>query len=232
MEEVSTGDAWDKKHGRLAPAKKFSKWQPVEYREGHHLSDGVRDPCLTDYGIQVAGKGVNDGLRLSLGGRGYAGPVGGLQPVGQGFSPELIVTSPLSRALQTALVMFDRCRATILVCPALTELLEDDTQGGMHPDGMPNCQGMSRPMLQTAIEAHPRSSGGLVELADFDSDVWYDAHRSYESKCKRFGDFLRWLAARPERRIAVVSHGMLLVSSAATQRVPNWMAAFVGPPLS
>jgi broad specificity phosphatase PhoE len=160
--------------------------------------------------VHIAGQGVNENVRLSLNTRGYGGPGCGLGSIAKNFAPELIVSSPLSRSLQTALVMFDRCVATIFVCPALKELEIDDTEEGKFIDGSASCQGMTKTMLQAAVEAHPRSSGGLVDFSQVPEDIWYNPLQTYDEKCNQFSEFLQWLAARRERRIAVVTHGNLL----------------------
>lgn len=212
LEATSKDDVkeWEAAVGRFAPAEKFAKWQSTEYRAGHLAFKNVRDPCLTECGAQVAEKGIGGPLRDLLAERGYAGPVGGLQPVGEKFDPELIVVSPMARALQTALCMFDNHKAPMIVQTPLAELTKDATCSGKFPEGKAGCHGMTRTMIQAAVDAHPRSSGGKIDLSHIEQDSWCDPFRTFEDKQHSFAEFLQWLAKRPERKIAVVTHGGLL----------------------
>merc|ERR1712146_735723 len=65
-------------------------------------------------------------------------------------------------------------------------------------------------MLQAAVDAHPRSSGGVVDMSQLRDEVWYNPKQSFEDKCKELDEFMNWLATRKERRVAIVSHGGLL----------------------
>jgi broad specificity phosphatase PhoE len=67
---------------------------------------------------------------------GYGGVAGGLRPVVAAFDPELVLVSPLARALQTALVATEGGGGAesvpILVHPALAEV-----GGGVGPHATP-----------------------------------------------------------------------------------------------
>jgi len=193
-------------------AREWAKWQAADFRAGHEQAGGIRDPCLSKDGARVAGSGVSeaDRVRLSAIKHGYEGPRGGLRCIGENFDPELILSSPLSRALQTAHVIFDRCKAPIVVCPSLKEIKLDETKGGKYPEGRPGCQGMPRSTLQAAVDAHPRSAGGAVDLGHLTEDIWYNPNQPFDEKCKNLEDLASWLATRKERRIAIVTHGKVL----------------------
>jgi hypothetical protein len=62
---------------------------------------------------------------------------GGLSKIMQSFAPQLVVTSPLARAVQTALVTFDDSAVPVVVHPFIKELKKDYTFGGRFPDGKP-----------------------------------------------------------------------------------------------
>lgn len=68
---------------------------------------------------------------------GYGGIQGGLNQITEAFAPELVVTSPLSRAIQTALVAFDHSDVPVLVHPHIKELKKDHTFNGRYPEGKP-----------------------------------------------------------------------------------------------
>ena len=191
-----------KRQGRTLGSR-FHSWHTPTFRAERR----GRDPCLTDVGVQAAGSGVeDDALRLRLNEVGYGGVAGGLEPVGSAFEPELIVCSPLSRAVQTALVMFNHSSAPLIVHPALKEIKADYTAGGKFPGGKPGCQGLPRSALEAALAAHPRSSGASADTSLLNDD-WFDPHEPHASQTARVDEFERWLMSRPERSVAVVSHG-------------------------
>lgn len=191
-----------KRQGRHLGSR-FRQWHTPAFRATRR---GM-DPCLTDTGVKAAGTGVEDEAeRLRLNEIGYGGVAGGLEPVGEAFAPELIVCSPLSRAVQTALVMFDSSDAPLVIHAAIKEIKDDYTAGGRFPDGKPGCRGLTRSALDAALAAHPRKSGACASTALL-SENWFDANESHGCQTARLKEFERWLLARPESRIAVVSHG-------------------------
>jgi glucosyl-3-phosphoglycerate phosphatase len=112
---------------------------------------------------------------------------------------ELIVTSPLTRAIETALLIFAGHRAPIRVEALHRERLEH------------SCDlGRARSILTAEFEA--------LDFAAF-PEIWWKHDRArpealvVESEAEltaRVSEFRDWLAARPERDIAVVGHGTFL----------------------
>lgn len=189
-------------------AERFRDWHPPGFREEDAAFGGLRDPCLSETGILVAGDGIPDETRrLALNAKGYGGIRGGLRRKALEFAPELVLVSPLARAVQTALVTFDRSDAPIIVHPGLREI---STKGyaptPQHPRGKPGVQGLGWPDLQHALYRHPRSSKAFAD-ASLVPENWFDPCESWDNMRRGVDQFSSWLATRPERRIAVVSHG-------------------------
>lgn len=117
----------------------------------------------------------------------------------QGMEIELVITTPLTRALQTAAGLFaDHPRAPpILVEPLHRERVENSCDVGRSP----------------ALLAREFPSFALDHLPD----VWWHSHDSPDERgvCvepvelvhSRAEAFKRFLLQRPERLIAVVGHG-------------------------
>jgi broad specificity phosphatase PhoE len=110
---------------------------------------------------------------------------------------ELVVTSPFSRAIETTLGMFGTSAAPVLVEALHRERLESSCDIG-------------RPAAALARD--------FPSLAfDHLDDPWWHDGPDKDSLghaiepghvfAGRLADFRAWLAARPERRIAVVGHG-------------------------
>jgi broad specificity phosphatase PhoE len=109
------------------------------------------------------------------------------------ISVDLVVVSPLTRALQTATGVFQDCSTPILAHELCREHL------GVHP--------CDRRRTRTEYErAFPSVDFSLITD---DMDVlWKSGVREKEDEIqKRIWKFLRWLSARPEKSIAVVGHG-------------------------
>ena len=186
-------------------AARFENWHSPSLSQ--QSAAAFRDPVLTECGVQAAGDGIDDEqLRLRLNETGYGGRRGGLRAVARDFGAQLIICSPLARALQTALVCFDDSAAPIIVLDGLKEMKADLTKGGLYPLGKPSCRGLPRPEIEKALARYPRSSGGVVDCSALDA-VWFDPTESEERMSTRLRQLSAWLAARPETRIAVVSHG-------------------------
>ncbi len=115
------------------------------------------------------------------------------------FPAELVVTSPLTRALQTALGLFavHPAKPPMLVAALARERVENSCDIGRSP-------------AQLAVEFP------TLELAHL-GDVWWHAegHPDERGICiepvatvaARAAQFRNFLASRPERFIAVVGHG-------------------------
>ena len=92
----------------------------------------------------------------------------------------LVVASPLSRAIQTALLAFDN----VLVHPAVIE------RGGGVPENIPR-----------SIDALEEEFGDRVDFSLLRTDVW--PRKQTEADLKAF---VEWLDNRPEETIYVVCH--------------------------
>jgi broad specificity phosphatase PhoE len=112
---------------------------------------------------------------------------------------ELVVTSPLTRAIETALLAFAGTRAPILVHDLHRERLEHSGDVG-------------RARAALAAEFTGLDFGALPE-------IWWHhepgapgsiAVESEAALRARVAAFRAWLAGRPERDIAVVGHGTFL----------------------
>ncbi|WIA29844.1 hypothetical protein OEZ86_012314 [Tetradesmus obliquus] len=146
-------------------------------------SKGFRDPLLYDTRLTEKGK---------LGAMSAAARIRKLRP-----QPELLVVSPLTRALQTASLAFGEQPG----CPVLVELLWRER--------LYLSSDVGRPGQQLAQE---------FPHFEFDHlpDVWWHTETPHDSLAiheepedvfnQRMQQLQAWLAARPERCIAVVSH--------------------------
>jgi broad specificity phosphatase PhoE len=112
---------------------------------------------------------------------------------------ELIVTSPLTRAIETAMGLFDGGPAPILVEPLAREWLCSSCDVGRSP--------------QALAQAFPALAFDHLE------DPWWHVGECDErgipvepeqAFLARVAAFRAWLAARPERVVTVVSHGGFL----------------------
>ena len=115
------------------------------------------------------------------------------------FPVELVVTSPLTRALQTAAGLFDghRLAPPIVVHPLMRERVENSCDIGRSPHAL-------------AVDFPSLDLGHL-------DDVWWHAEGTPDTRgicvepiasvAARAAQFNAYLRARPERYIAVVGHG-------------------------
>lgn len=112
---------------------------------------------------------------------------------------DVVLVSPLTRTIQTALHLFPEPRPTELHFVAIEMCRE--AHGG-HP-----CD-QRRPLRELAKD-FPAVDFSLVET---DEDTWHNVNRRETVKevALRGDKFLDVLRARPERNIAVVSHGVFL----------------------
>jgi broad specificity phosphatase PhoE len=112
---------------------------------------------------------------------------------------ELVVVSPLTRAIETAVGLFGGGKAPILVEPLAREWACSSCDVGRSPRAL--------------AQAFPQLTFDHLE------DPWWHVGASdangipmepEESVLARVAVFRAWLAARPERTITVVSHGGFL----------------------
>jgi len=213
-------------------AERTKKVHFIRHAEGYHNvatkeSGGSTDCLLRDpnktakehhlYDARLTKKGVEqaDKLRSYLSQR----PSGG-----RSFTAfDLVVVSPLTRTCETALHVFGKPRI-----PGKPAFLDD----GVAPAHAPEYKaGLKVPAPRFLVKEECRERWGhyvcdgrrsITELAsefenfDFsevlhDEDVFYtDERESDEHCCERAMKFLRWLNARPEKCIAVVTHSSFL----------------------
>jgi broad specificity phosphatase PhoE len=134
--------------------------------------------------------------RLTEKGRGQAIA---LSSQGLWHDVQLVVTSPLTRAIETTLLAFAGVKAPIRVEALHRERVE-------HSGDI----GRPRPALETEF--------GHLEFSDFPEYWWHHepgkpmdiAIESEDALRERVANFRAFLAARPERHIAVVGHGTFL----------------------
>jgi broad specificity phosphatase PhoE len=112
---------------------------------------------------------------------------------------DLIVTSPLTRALQTSLGIFGETHpvSAFMIQPLHRERLEQSCDVGRHP-------------------SHLASDFGHLTFSHL-PDIWWENGGDIDHNgirvephplfTERVAAFRRWLAARPEASIAVVGHG-------------------------
>lgn len=112
------------------------------------------------------------------------------------LSPALVVMSPLTRAIETALGIFGDRDAEFLVTDLHREHLESSCDVGRAP--------------RYLAEEFPH-----LDFAHLDEHWWHDGPLNerglpvepHEMLVSRIGAFTQWLAAREEKTIAVIGHG-------------------------
>jgi broad specificity phosphatase PhoE len=121
------------------------------------------------------------------------------------ISPELIVVSPFTRTLQTAHIIFSGRNIPFLVHDTARERW-----------GKYTCdKRRSKSEILRDIAPLFRASNDRIDVKSFafgeDLDTkWTEERESFDSITGRGIELLKWLATRPEREIAVVTHGSFL----------------------
>lgn len=122
-----------------------------------------------------------------------------LRPKARELSPELVVTSPLSRAACTAILAFSHVLGKVPFM-ALEDARE---QMGVH-----TCD--ARNSLDDVQRDFPQLDFSELTAPEND-DKWSATEREAPSAvCERAHGLLLWLRARPEREVAIVSHSAFL----------------------
>eukprot|EP00928_Gymnodinium_smaydae_P001140 TRINITY_DN10414_c0_g1_i2.p1 TRINITY_DN10414_c0_g1~~TRINITY_DN10414_c0_g1_i2.p1 ORF type:complete len:244 (+),score=46.74 TRINITY_DN10414_c0_g1_i2:60-791(+) len=135
-------------------------------------------------------------------------PAGELQAANlrlDGEPPELVVCSPLTRAVQTALLAFGTSKVPIVAHPCLREAAPR-AYGAVGSPQQPECRG--RPVNELVAD------GRLPEVARVDWSLmppgsepwWSEVVESEEEFEQRLSSFSAWLSDRPETSFAVVCH--------------------------
>ncbi|CAM9576038.1 unnamed protein product [Pylaiella littoralis] len=113
---------------------------------------------------------------------------------------ELVVVSPLTRAIQTAVLTIDQVEGVPWVALECTR-----ERAGVHPCDKRRCVSELR-------KEYPAIS---FEALKDDEDVYYDSlgdgRETNEAVASRGRELLAWLKDRPETNIAVVSHSAFLM---------------------
>mmetsp|Transcript_28637 Transcript_28637/g.64894 ORF Transcript_28637/g.64894 Transcript_28637/m.64894 type:complete len:328 (-) Transcript_28637:556-1539(-) len=114
---------------------------------------------------------------------------------------EVVVVSPLTRTLQTARLTIGSVKFTDSPPPFIaTDLCRER---------ITNCPADSRRRLSVLKNEFPEVDFSQCIQSEHDS-MWFD-HKEDSQLCKERGiRFLKWLAKRPESRIAVVTHSGFL----------------------
>lgn len=110
------------------------------------------------------------------------------------LAPDLIVVSPLTRAIETAIGLFGD--APMLISSLHRERLEHSCDVGRAPAALAR----EFPMLSFDGLADPWCYDGEKG----DRGVAVEPEHLFK---ERLADFTRWISARPERSIVVVGHG-------------------------
>jgi broad specificity phosphatase PhoE len=109
---------------------------------------------------------------------------------------DLVVVSPLTRAIETALGLFDNAQTPIVVTDLIRERLHCSCDVGRSPKEL----GAEFPKLSFDHLDDPwwlHGEEDRLEIAIESDDLF----------ARRVSDFSRWISARPEASAAVVGHG-------------------------
>lgn len=115
---------------------------------------------------------------------------------------ELVVVSPLTRTLETAVCIFGTPKSDGVPPFVVHELCRERT-------GLYTCDGR-RPIREKRLE-FPAIDFDRTSFVSSDEDAMWTEQRELDADCTARGiAFVKWLAARPEREIAVVTHSSFL----------------------
>lgn len=169
------------------PEKKIITW--IRHAEGRHNVDPLYAATVKD--AELSPKGKTQAASL------------GSDPRLQGkLAPELVVSSPMRRTMATALGAFGNLSVPWHLEPRIQETPACVVVGGLCNIGDPVAatELLKQEGRQDLLELYTAlPQGWNVHEGNFTPDV---AHLH-----ERFQRFTSWLLARPEQRIAVVSHG-------------------------
>lgn len=115
----------------------------------------------------------------------------------QRLAPDLAVVSPLSRAIETGLGLFDPTLTRMIVSPLHSEQVDHSCDVG-------------RPPAVLAVEFPTLAFGHLGDpwWYHLDPDVRGVPREPDEVANRRVRDFAVWLDQRPEPRVVVIGHGV------------------------
>lgn len=138
------------------------------------------------------------------------------------FAPELIVTSPLTRAIETGLLATAALpqKVPFLITPLCSERMAYSCDIG---NSVSVLQGRF-PKLDFSLVSPadvwwwtksedgvvPSAKRSLYNLSRFPPGTTHDGIESLDTLAKRINDFRLWLLNRPESKIVVFAHGVFL----------------------
>ncbi|KAJ8901953.1 hypothetical protein NDN08_004155 [Rhodosorus marinus] len=116
----------------------------------------------------------------------------------RGLTPDLIVVSPLTRTLQTASLAFPETKIPMLVKEDIREVL------GLH-----ECD-RRRKISEVRKDFHYPTFGDELDEEDLRFKSYYPELEPHEHVWKRGTNILDWIAERPEKELALVTHSGFL----------------------
>lgn len=179
---------------------------------GHSRAQGVpraqrKTTVYLDAKLSRQGHGQARDIARQLASGGGAGDASSPSALWQALrAVELVVVSPLTRALQTACCIFQHVAVPIVCHPAVAEIGK-----------IPENQARSLKMLRRDkdLSALPRFHSVDFSLIEALEDCW-PMRRQELPRQSASRVFLRWLVARPERNVVLVSHHNYLQGLAET----------------
>ncbi|WCJ19683.1 Phosphoglycerate mutase family protein [Euphorbia peplus] len=116
---------------------------------------------------------------------------------------ELVITSPLTRAMQTAVEVFaNKTTSNDVKCPPFLAIELCRERFGQHPCDKRRSISETRPLF-------PQIDFSMIESDD--DNLWKDDVRETNEEVAARGlQFMDWLDTRPEKEIAVVTHNRFL----------------------
>lgn len=141
-----------------------------------------------------------------------------LAPQLQHLNPDLLVCSPLSRAIQTCLLACQQISKPILVVRECAERVAFSCDIGRSVELLqkdfpqPNYEFVQPPEAWWWMpqDLNDRTTEGLLTLLRKHPVGAYKVCEPMESLQKRVNAFRSWLLERPEKKIAVFAHGVFL----------------------
>jgi len=120
---------------------------------------------------------------------------------------ELVVTSPLTRAIQTAVGAFRNRNVPIIVCHLHREILGASCDIGRHPEILagefPHLTFSHLEKVWWYIPDDMKNVETFVSEEHYVSNGFYEHNESVE---QRIEEFKKWIKSRKETKIAVVGH--------------------------
>ncbi|XP_019059193.1 PREDICTED: phosphoglycerate mutase-like protein 1 [Tarenaya hassleriana] len=127
---------------------------------------------------------------------------------------ELVITSPLSRAMETAVGVFGSQNESLVTSsPPIVALELARNRIGLRPANMRRDVSEYESLLYNPFP--PLSFLDniyiYIQMEDEEDKLWkIDVQESEEELLARGTEFMKWLWKRPEKEVAIVSHGMML----------------------